>query len=119
MRDLFAGVVALVLLVVAASLGTTLTAFRRRRLRARDSERALGRRILAEIPAHDDLRLFSEDAVRFHYCDVSVDKDLIVRGPCADQRIADRRVPVDTTSRRQRPSGDQLRGSAGRASQRH
>jgi hypothetical protein len=78
MRDLFAGVVALVLLVVAASLGTTLTAFRRRRLRARDSERALGRRILAEIPADDDLRLFSEDAVRFYYGDVSVDKDLIV-----------------------------------------
>jgi hypothetical protein len=78
MRDLFAGVVALVLLVVAASLGTTLTAFRRRRLRARDSERALGRRILAEIPADDDLRLFSEDTVRFYYGDVSVDKDLIV-----------------------------------------
>ena len=69
---------ALVLLVVAASLGTTLTAFRRRRLRARDSERALGRTILAEIPADDDLRLFSEDAVRFHYGDASVDKDLIV-----------------------------------------
>ena len=78
MRDLFAGVVALVLLVVAASLGTTLTAFRRRRLRARDSERALGRRILAEIPADHDLRLFSEDTVRFYYGDVSVDKDLIV-----------------------------------------
>ena len=78
MRDLFAGVVALVLLVVAASLATTLTAFRRRRLRARDSERALGRRIIAEIPADDDLRLFSEDAVRFHYGDASIDKDLIV-----------------------------------------
>ena len=78
MRDLFAAVVALVLLVVAASLGTTLTGFRRRRRRAGDAERALGRTILAEIPADDDLRLFSEDAVRFHYGDASVDKDLIV-----------------------------------------
>ena len=78
MRDAFAAIVAVVLLVVAASLGTTLTAFRRRRLRARDSERALGRVVLAEIPADDDLRLFSEDAVRFHYGDASVDKDLIV-----------------------------------------
>src|SRR3982751_687525 len=78
MRDLFAAAVAIVLLLVAASLATALTAFRRRRLRARDSERALGRVIIAEIPADDDLRLFSEDAVRFHYGEASVDKDLIV-----------------------------------------
>jgi hypothetical protein len=78
MRDLLAAVAAVVLLLVAASLATALTAFRRRRLRARDSERALGRTIVAEIPADDDLRLFTEDAVRFHYGDASVDKDLIV-----------------------------------------
>ena len=78
MRDLFAAAVALVLLLVAASLATALTAFRRRRLRARDAERALGRVVLAEIPADDDLRLFSEDRSRFYYGDRSVDKDLIV-----------------------------------------
>ena len=78
MRDAFAAGLALVLLVVAASLGTTLAAFRRQRLRARESERALGRTILAEIPADDDLRLFSHDAARFQYGDQSVDKDLIV-----------------------------------------
>src|SRR3954463_497073 len=78
MRDVFAGLLALLLLLLAASLATALTAFRRRRLRARDSERALGRAIVAEIPADDDLRLFSEDAVRFHYGEASVDKDLIV-----------------------------------------
>jgi hypothetical protein len=78
MRDVFAGAIALLLLIIAASLATTLTAFRRRRLRARDSERALGRTIVAEIPAHDDLRLFSQDNVRFYYGDASVDKDLIV-----------------------------------------
>src|SRR5438477_3696197 len=100
MRDAFAALIAVVLLVVAASLGTTLTAFRRRRLRARDSERALGRTVIAEIPAAEDLRLFSEDAVRFHYGDASVDKDLIaaVRVLINGSPIAayvSRRHPVD------------------------
>ena len=114
MRDVFAAVAALVLLVVAASLGTTLTAFRRRRLRARDAERALGRVILAEIPADDDLRLFCEDAVRFYYGEQSVDKDLIVAArvlingsPIA--AYVSRRHPVDAgrqaTSFEDRPDG--------------
>jgi translation elongation factor EF-4 len=78
MRDLFAAAAALALLVVAASLATTLQAYRRRRVRAQDSERALGRTIIAEIPADDDMVLFSEDAKRFYYADRSIDKDLIV-----------------------------------------
>jgi hypothetical protein len=78
MRDLFAALVAVVLLVTAASLATTLQTYRRRRRRARESERALGRTIIAEIPDADDLTLVSEDAVRFHYGERSVDKDLIV-----------------------------------------
>ena len=78
MRDLFAAVAALLLLATAASLATTLQAYRRRRLRARDSERALGRAIIAEIPAADDLTLFSEDASRYYYGEESIDKDLIV-----------------------------------------
>jgi hypothetical protein len=77
MRDLVAALVALALLVAAASLATTLQVYRRRRQRARDSERALGRTILAELPVGDDLVLFSEDAVRFYYGDQSIDKDLI------------------------------------------
>jgi hypothetical protein len=77
MRDLFAAVAALVLLLVAASLATTLQTHRRRRLRARDSERALGRTIIVEIPAGDDLVLFSEDTARFYYGDRSIDKDLV------------------------------------------
>src|SRR5258708_9122290 len=114
MRDLFAALVAIVLLVVAASLGTTLQAFRRRRLRARDSERALGRAIVAEIPADEDLRLFSEDAKRFYYGDESVDKDLIVAArvlingsPIA--AYVSKRHPVDArreaTSFEDRPEG--------------
>lgn len=77
MRDFVAGLVALALLVFAASLATTLHVFRKRRQRAFDSERALGRRIVAELPTEDDLILFSEDDVRFYYGERSADKDLI------------------------------------------
>jgi hypothetical protein len=77
MRDLIAGAIAVALLVVAASLATTLQMYRRRRERARDSERALGRTLIAEIPAADDLILFSEDSARFYHGDRSIDKDLI------------------------------------------
>jgi hypothetical protein len=77
MRDLVAALVALLLLLVAASLATTLKTYRRRRQRSRDSEAALGRTIIAEIPGDADLRLFSEDRVRFYYGDQSIDKDLI------------------------------------------
>ena len=78
MRDLFAALVALALLGTAASLATTLQMYRRRRSRARDSERALGRTIVAEIPDASDLTLFSEDVSRFYYGERSIDKDLIV-----------------------------------------
>src|SRR5262245_59076162 len=78
MRDQFAALGALALLAAATSLATTLQTFRQRRRRARDSERALGRTIIAEIPDADDLALFSEDGSRFYYGDRSIDKDLIV-----------------------------------------
>jgi hypothetical protein len=78
MRDLAAAVVAILLLFAAAKLATTLQTYRRRRQRARDSEVALGRTIIAEIPGDADLRLFTADRVRFYYGEASVDKDLIV-----------------------------------------
>ncbi len=74
MRDLIAAAIAFALLVTAASLGTTLQLYRRRRRRARDGERALGRTIVAEIPAEEDLVLFTEDAERFHYGERFIDK---------------------------------------------
>ncbi len=77
MRDVIAALVAMALLFVAMSLASTLRFYRRRRQRARDTEQALGRLIVAEIPASDDLVLFTEDAHRFYYGDRSVDKDLI------------------------------------------
>ena len=102
MRDLVAGVVALVLLVAAASLATTLQVYRRRRQRARDSERALGRSIVAEIPAGDDLVLVSEDDVRFYYGERSIDKDLI-----AAVRVLINGAPIAAyVSRRHAAAGD-------------
>src|SRR5688572_10179280 len=77
MRDLDAGIVAVVLLLVAASLATTLRAYRRRRQRARDSERTLGRTVIAELPIADELVLISEDEHRFYYGERAIDKDLI------------------------------------------
>ena len=78
MPDLIAWIVAFVLLLVAASLATTLRHYRSRRQRVRDSERALGRRIIAELPTSEDLVYFTEDDVRFHYGETAIDKDLIV-----------------------------------------
>jgi hypothetical protein len=77
MRDFVAALIAIALLIVAASLATTLHFWRKKRARAHDSERALGRAIIAEIPAADELKLFSEDGVRFYYDDQPIDKDLI------------------------------------------
>ena len=76
-RDVFAAVIALLLFYLAMRLATTLTLHRRRRQRNRDSEHALGRSVIVEIPGDDDLVLFSEDPVRFYYGDRSIDKDLI------------------------------------------
>ncbi len=76
-RDVLAGVIALFLMYIAMRLATTLTLHRRRRQRNRDSERALGRTVIVEIPGDDDLVLFSEDPVRFYYGERSIDKDLI------------------------------------------
>src|SRR6185295_5127603 len=98
MRDALAALAALLLLLAAASLATTLQGYRRRRMRARDSERAL----------------FSEDASRFYYGERSVDKDLITAvrvlingSPIA--AYASRRYPeaaaAQATSFEDRPEG--------------
>jgi hypothetical protein len=103
MRDVIAGVFALVLTFAAISLATRLKWFRQSRDRARDAERALGRRIIAEIPAAEDLTLFTEDAARFYYGDRSIDKDLIVEaqvlvnGSPITRSASDRGVRPSTT----------------------
>jgi hypothetical protein len=78
MRDAFAGVAAIVLLLAAASLATTLQTFRRRRLRARAAEQDQGRTVIAEIPGDEDLVLFTGDATSFHLRDRAIEKSAIV-----------------------------------------
>jgi hypothetical protein len=78
MRDLVAGIIAVALFAVALSLATTLHYFRQRRLRARRLELEMGRRLIAEIPAGDDLVLFTEDETAFHYGSREIRKDAVV-----------------------------------------
>jgi hypothetical protein len=101
-RDVFAAVTAVALLFVAARLATTLQSYRRRRQRARDSERALGRTVIVEIPGDDDLVLFSEDPVRFYYGDRPIDKDLIVA-----VRVLINGAPIATALSTRHPHADQ------------
>jgi hypothetical protein len=114
MRDLFAGLVAVVLLLVAASLAVTLQAYRRRRQRARDSERALGRRLIAELPMADELVIVSEDEQRLYYGDRAIDKDLIaavrvlINGSPIAAYVSKRHAtstPLQATSFEDRPEG--------------
>ncbi len=78
MRDVFAGLVALVLLVVAVGLVAALHGYRRRRAEARVAEGARGHTVVAEIPGGTDLVLFSEDAERFYYGEESIAKTSIL-----------------------------------------
>jgi hypothetical protein len=114
MRDIVAAVLAVALALFAASLATTLRAYRLRRQKARDSERALGRTIIAELPTADDLVLVSEDAQRFYYGERSIDKDLIVavrvlvNGTPIATQVSQRRAsqqPLHPTSFEDRPEG--------------
>jgi hypothetical protein len=77
MREVVAAIIALFLLIVALSLAAALQTYRLRRQRSRDTERAMGRTVIAELPAGVDLILFSEDPVRFYYGAQGIDKDLI------------------------------------------
>ena len=78
MRDLVAGIIAVGLFLLALSLATTLTFFRKRRLRAQEGERARGRRVIAEIPVTEELRLFTEDDRAFYNGEQAIDKATIV-----------------------------------------
>ena len=114
MRDLVAAGVAVLLLIIAASLATTLTVYRKRRRWTRDHERSLGRTIIAEIPAEDELVLFTEDDRQFHYGSQSVDKNavaavrVLINGvpiaACVSKRHATD-VPLSPTRFDDRPEG--------------
>ena len=77
MRDLIAAFVAIVLLFTAASLGTALHVYRRRRRLAHRAALADGSRVVAELPTGDHLTLFTEDGARFGYGEHAIDKAAI------------------------------------------
>src|SRR6185295_12054874 len=100
MRDLVAGIIAVALLLLALSLATTLHFFRRRRLSAREAEHEMGRTVIAEIPAAEDLVLFTEDAGAFHYGATAIAKDSI-----AATRVLINGIPIAAiVSKRHRDS---------------
>ena len=74
MRDLIAAAFAVLLLVTAVSLGSTLHMFRKRRQAQRRRELQQGRRVVAELPSGTDMTLFSEDDNIFFYRDATIDK---------------------------------------------
>ncbi len=74
MRDLIAAAFAVLLLVTAASLGSTLHMFRKRRQAQRRRELQQGRRVDAELPSGTDMTLFSEGDNIFWYRDATIDK---------------------------------------------
>ena len=103
MRDLVAGVIAVALLLLAASLATTLQILRRRRLRARVAERDQGRSVIAEIPAADDLVLVSEDADAFHY-----GAQVIPKASIAAARVLINGAPIAAVVSNQHPGASAL-----------
>src|SRR5262245_41773982 len=114
MRDLVAGAVALLLLVAAASLATTLRLYRRRRQRARDAQRALGRRIIAELPIADEPVLVAEDAERLYYGSREIEKAriaavrVLINGAPIAAHVSRRHAtgpPLQATSFEDRPEG--------------
>ena len=114
MRDVIAALMAVVLLFTAASLGTALHAYRKRRQAQRQREHERGRQIVAELPSGADMTLFSEDAECFSYGPVRVDKAsiravrvLINGSPIAvyESRRFERPVQATPTSFEDRPEG--------------
>ena len=74
MRDLVAVVVVVVLVVFALSMATSLQWYRRSHAKSRRSVQSRGQSILAEIPAPEGLRFFTEDADAFHWMDRTIPK---------------------------------------------
>ena len=77
MRDIPAALVAILLILFALRLATTLTRDRRRRNDERAAIAAGGRKILAEIPSDEGLLFFTEDAAAFHLGDRPIPKAAI------------------------------------------
>lgn len=98
MRDVVAGIIAFGLLLAAASLGTTLTIFRKRRRREREAQESRGRTIVAELPVADRLVLFTEDESSFYY-----DDDRIAKRAITGARVLINGITIASTRSRRLP----------------
>jgi hypothetical protein len=74
MRDLVAVVVVVVLVVFALSMATSLQWYRRSHAKSSRSVQSRGQSILAESPASEGLRFFTEDADAFNWMERSIPK---------------------------------------------
>lgn len=77
MRDLIAGLVAVMLLIAAVRLAAALAGYRRQRQMEHDALRASGRRVIAELPVAAGLAIISEDEGCFYGGERAIDKNLI------------------------------------------
>ena len=72
MRDIVAVVAVIMLVGFALSMATSLQWYRRSHAKGRRAVRARGQSIIAEIPAPEGLRYFTEDADAFHWSSPNV-----------------------------------------------
>ena len=77
MRDLGAVIVVVILIVVALAMATSLQWYRRAHDRLRSKLRDCGQSIVAEVPSHEGLLFFSEDAAAFHWAERAIPKTQI------------------------------------------
>ena len=77
MQEFIAAAAAILLLVTAASLGTSLHGFRKRRRAQLAHEQEHGRQIVAEVPSGTEMILFSEAADTFSNGAAALDKRCI------------------------------------------
>jgi hypothetical protein len=114
MRDLIAGLVAVLLLGLALSLITTLQHYRKRHRAAREVELARGRRIIVELPTDPQLTLFSSDETHFYYGAQAIPKDrigavrVLINGSPIAAAVSVRRASAEVgqpTSFEDRPEG--------------
>jgi hypothetical protein len=103
-RDVVAGLVAVILVFVALSQMTTLHFYRRRQQRARQAEIDRGRTIIVELPTDPELTLFTEDAGHFYYGAEAIDKQDI-----AAVRVLINGSPIAAALSSRRSSSDQRR----------
>lgn len=74
MRDVVAGLVAVLLVVMAIRMASSLQWYKRSHARTRYAIQGRGQAVVAEIPGGDGLRFFTEDETAFYWNERSIPK---------------------------------------------